>query len=644
MIKGGLKFNVDCSSLPKKNGKIDWKNSIGLIINFDSTQQDLYGELIIRDYNSPKVTLEYKNEILSPIGTQSLLKCGLGKILNHYIKLWSYDVGQIVKTNNGEIKILEQVRLKYNALGYKYECLIDGNIDYIYQSNLLKGLGCNVCSSQKVMVGVNDLWTTHPYIAKLLKNPNDGFIYSYGSTKKLVFICPDCGAEKELSICKATSRGFRCNICGDGIPIGEKMMFALLSLYTDDIEREKVFDWAKDKKYDFYSQKLNIIVEVFGSQHYEEEFSRIKSTNRKARTLAEEQENDYLKKSLAIKNGFIESNYIIIDSSSNELEHIKNNILNSTLKKYINLEICDWEYVYQKSLASKMIEACNIYNETHKTTTQIANKLGLSPSTVCSYLKKCSKANLCDYDAYRECYGHVSNAIDATKVKVICLSTKEVFDSISLASKTYGVLTSHISQCCSGKRKTAGKLKDGTKLIWLYYEDYLTKTEEEINKIIHDTSHILTNKIVCLNTREIFNSYTEASNYYGFPHAENISFCCNGKNHYAYKDKNGNKLVWVFYKDYINMTQEDIDYRINIINKPKKEKVNKEKSKKKQVYIYDKNKCLLKYYDSVTEASNKSIIDFGIKFNISNISEACNGKNNGLYKNFIFSYINFLIQ
>ena len=37
------------------------------------------------------------------------------------------------------------------------------------------------------------------------------------------------------------------------------------------------------------------------------------------------------------------------------------------MKKYINLEICDWEYVYQKSLASKMIEACNIYNETHKT-------------------------------------------------------------------------------------------------------------------------------------------------------------------------------------------------------------------------------------------------------------------------------------
>ena len=85
MIKGGLKFNVDCSSLPKKNGKIDWKNSIGLTINFDSTQQDLYGELIIRDYNSPKVTLKYKNEILSPIGTQSLLKNGLGKILNHYI-------------------------------------------------------------------------------------------------------------------------------------------------------------------------------------------------------------------------------------------------------------------------------------------------------------------------------------------------------------------------------------------------------------------------------------------------------------------------------------------------------------------------------------------------------------------------------
>ena len=636
MIKSGLKFDVDFSTLPRINGCIDWTNSVGLSIKFKSTQSDLFGNLLIKDYNYPKVTLEYRDTVLTPISIQSLLRSQLGNILRNFVKLWTYNVGEIVKTNSGKIKILEHVRLKNNCLGYKYECLIDGNIDYIYQSNLLKGLGCNVCSNQKIMIGVNDLWTTHPNIAKLLKNPDDGYIYSYGSTNKLIFICPDCGTERELAICKATSRGFRCNICGDGIPIGEKMIFSLLSLYTDDIEREKIFDWAKDKKYDFYSKKLNIIIEVFGSQHYKEEFSRIKTTKRKAKTLKEEQENDKIKRCLAIENGFSENNYIVIDSRVSELEYIKNNIINSNLCKYINLESCDWDYVYQRSLTSKMMEACKIYNETHQTTSQIAKILGLSTSTICKYLKRCAESKLCDYDSYKECHGHVENAINATKIKVICITTKEIFNSISSASRKYNVSTSHISQCCSYKRKTAGQLPDGTHLLWMYYDDYLDKPQEKIDEMIHNSLCRICNKIVCLNTKEIFNSYVEATNFYGFQNSQNISFCCNGKNHYAYKDKDGNKLIWVFYEDYLDMTQEDIEYKINLVNKPKKQKV--KKTKKKQVYVYDKNKCFLKCYDSITDTSNKSVTDFGIKFNISNISEACNGKNNGLYKKHIFSY------
>lgn len=636
MVKGGLKFTVDFSTLPKLNGHIDWKKSIGLPILFQSTQEGLLGKLIIKKYNYPKVTLTYNGEELQPIGTQSLSRGSLGIILKKYVRLWNYDVGQVVETNSGKIRILEQVRLKCNQLGYKYECLIDGNIDYIYQSNLLKGLGCNVCSNQKVMVGINDLWTTHPYIAKFLKNPNDGYQYSHGSTKKLTFICPDCGAERELSIAKATLRGFKCNVCGDGIPLGEKMIFTLLSLYTDDTEREKCFDWATDKYYDFYSKKLNIIVEVFGSQHYNEEFSRIKDTKRKARSLVEEQKNDKLKMQLALDNGFTDDMYIIIDSRISELEYIKNSILNSHIDKFIDLDLCDWEYIYQKSLSSKMIEACNIYNATHQTTTQIAKILGLSPSTICDYLKKCAKSNLCDYNSYDACYGHVQNAINAKKIKVICLTTQEIFDSYASASRENNTSAAHIFQCCNGDRKTTGKLKDGTPLQWMRYEDYLNKSYEEITEIMESNLIKKVNKIICLNNKKVFTSYVEASQFYGFSSPQNISLCCNGKSYSAYKDENGNRLVWAFYEDYLHMSQEDIDYKISRVNVPKKPKI--KRTKKKQVYVYDKNKHYLKRYNSVMDTSNNSIVDFGIKFNISNISEACNGKNNGLYKNHIFSY------
>lgn len=54
--------------------------------------------------------------------------------------------------------------------------------------------------------------------------------------------------------------------------------------------------------------------------------------------------------------------------------------------------------------------------------------------------------------------------------KVICITTNKVFDSIKEASEFYNCNKSDITQCCKGKRKTSGKLSDGTKLKWGYYK------------------------------------------------------------------------------------------------------------------------------------------------------------------------------
>lgn len=59
------------------------------------------------------------------------------------------------------------------------------------------------------------------------------------------------------------------------------------------------------------------------------------------------------------------------------------------------------------------------------------------------------------------------------KKKVICITTGEVFDSISEAGEKTGAPKASISHVCKGHRKHAGKLPDGTKLKWAYYEDYL---------------------------------------------------------------------------------------------------------------------------------------------------------------------------
>lgn len=59
--------------------------------------------------------------------------------------------------------------------------------------------------------------------------------------------------------------------------------------------------------------------------------------------------------------------------------------------------------------------------------------------------------------------------------KVICITTDKIFDSIIEASIYYNMKSSSaIGACCrkKDKYKSAGKLEDGTSLVWMYYEDY----------------------------------------------------------------------------------------------------------------------------------------------------------------------------
>ena len=69
--------------------------------------------------------------------------------------------------------------------------------------------------------------------------------------------------------------------------------------------------------------------------------------------------------------------------------------------------------------------------------------------------------------------------------KVICITTGEIFNSMTRASNIYGLKkVASIYNACNGNAKTAGKLQDGTKLKWMYYEDFLKLPIEEQNEIL----------------------------------------------------------------------------------------------------------------------------------------------------------------
>lgn len=64
------------------------------------------------------------------------------------------------------------------------------------------------------------------------------------------------------------------------------------------------------------------------------------------------------------------------------------------------------------------------------------------------YMRRCiTGANNCNY-------GKPS----VNRLKVRCINTGEVFDSVTLAAEKYNIQQCHISGCCKGKRKTCGGL------------------------------------------------------------------------------------------------------------------------------------------------------------------------------------------
>lgn len=115
---------------------------------------------------------------------------------------------------------------------------------------------------------------------------------------------------------------------------------------------------------------------------------------------------------------------------------------------------------------------------------------------------------------------------------VICITTNKVFDTCAEANLYYNITSnSGISNCCKGKQKSAGKLPDGTKLVWRYLDD---------NNNVHKYK-----KIICTTTNKVFNTLKDGAAYYNI-NLSNISNCCKGRIKSAGKLPTGEKLVWKY--------------------------------------------------------------------------------------------------
>lgn len=348
----------------------------------------------------------------------------------------------------------------------------------------------------RVVKGKNDLWTTHPEIAKLLLNKDDGYTLSKESHKKADFKCPNCGIVIRNKIVRSVGQyGLKCPNCSDGISYPEKFVSCLLDFLKVSYVRDTAVPWSGDKRYDFYIEDMSLIIETHGAQHYSLEKAFNKDNAR------DEIDNDAYKKKLALDNGI--KNYVELDCRNSDFNYIKNSILNSKLTSMFDFDNVDWNQVGQNSLKSKVLEVCNVYNSGIKSTIKIANMLNLHITTVRDYLGRCADVGLCDYSPDRH-------------KQIICVDTGEIYPSLQAVGDA-GFNMSQVSECCHGTAKTCGGYN------WCFYDEYNPDTYVMKKPKIDNAPK----RVLCVETGDIYESLTLVAED-GFS-ASAVSRVCRGE-------------------------------------------------------------------------------------------------------------------
>ena len=422
-------------------------------------------KLITKDFEYLKEKLEFQ--------------CKCGKLFKrkwdnvHHGQLWCVDCAIERKDNNKRtheeyVEILKNKNIKIRPIekyidsqtNIRHQCLICEHEWMVRPGNILSGFGCPQCAlKSRTIVGVNDMWTTAPELARCLENPEDGYKYPKSSKERVNFICPDCGSLLKDRVIHHTyfNGGLKCPYCSDGMSVPNKFMSQILQYCNVDYEPEHIFDWAKDKRYDFYLPRYNAILEIMGGQHYQEN----NFASKQGRTLEEEQDNDVIKLDLAKNNGIIY--YYQIDFRYSDFEYMRNKLIDSELFSLLKIDIntIDFESCYKASLKSRVFEAVDYWNKGLKVN-DIYPLMKVSNATVISYLNQANKLGLCDYEGF-------NNRLKPVR----CITTNKIFESLKSAQEYYSVKYSYIRECCNGIREYAGVDEDGNKLIW----EFISKSD-----------------------------------------------------------------------------------------------------------------------------------------------------------------------
>jgi len=236
------------------------------------------------------------------------------------------------------------------------------------------------------------------------------------------------------------------------------------------------------------------------------------------------------------------------------------------LGKTIELMKCDVDITPAKKIYC--IDNDTVYNSAIEICRELKFKSKAPIYKVCNKLEKYKSVNGYHFLWYDEYMNMTQEDINKymdycnennNHTSVICLETEEIFESVADAERKYSTddkYHSAISRACQNVGRITYYREDGLGLHWMYYDEYLTKTPEEIYEIKHTFK--TKRPMICLSYSTVYKDSTEAANNCGIKiHFGSILNACKKGIGQTGILPNGNKLTWMYYDLFLDLSQEE---------------------------------------------------------------------------------------
>ena len=161
---------------------------------------------------------------------------------------------------------------KCHQCGHEWEAVIN---------NRSYGRGCPCCSHKQLVVGKNDLGTTHPELAKEWHPTKNGTLTPHdvmcGQARKVWWLCPAGHSYQATVSHRSVTNGTNCPVCNSGRQTSfreQAFYFYLKQIFPDAINRYTA-EWLGRFELDIYIPSQKLALEYDGvAWHKESNFKR----------------------------------------------------------------------------------------------------------------------------------------------------------------------------------------------------------------------------------------------------------------------------------------------------------------------------------------------------------------------------------